>query len=57
MNILIIFKDGEELRRADVKQVFCNPKEDALILVYAPFSADNFNLSEISFYNVEKNNN
>ena len=52
MKILVVFKDGEELKKENVKQVFCKP-EDGLYLIYGPFASDNFCLSEISFYNIE----
>lgn len=53
MKVLIVFKNGEEIRKENVKQVFCNPKENELDLNYTPFSRDTFCLSEISFYNIE----
>lgn len=54
MKILVVFKNGEEVRKENVKQIFCNPKEDDLTLIYKPFESDSFCLSEISFYNIEK---
>lgn len=47
MFILIVFKDGEEIKKENVKQVFCNPEEDDLTIIYGPFSKDDFCLSEI----------
>lgn len=54
MEVLICFKDGTELKKDNVKQVFSNPSEDAIYLIYGPFSQDNFCLSEIKFYNITK---
>ena len=53
MKVLVVFKNGEELKKENVKQVFCKPDEDGLYLIYGPFASDNFCLSEISFYNIE----
>ena len=53
MKVLVVFKNGEEIKKENVKQVFCNSKEDVLDINYGPFSRDNFCLSEISFYNIE----
>ena len=53
MKVLVVFKNGEEIKRENVKQVLCNPKIDELDLIYGVFSSDNFRLSEISFYNIE----
>ena len=53
MKVLVVFKNGEEIKKENVKQVFCNPKIDELDLIYGAFSSDNFRLSEISFYNIE----
>ena len=54
MKILIVFKNGEEVKKENVKQVFCNSKEDELFLVYGAFDSDSFCLSEIDFYNIDK---
>ena len=54
MEVLICFKDGTELKKENVKQVFASPSEDAIYLIYGPFSQDNFCLSEIKFYNIAK---
>lgn len=54
MKVLIVFKNGEEIKKENVVQVFCNPKVNELDLIYGVFSSDNFCLSEISFYNIEK---
>ena len=55
MKVLVVFKNGEEIKKENVKQVFCNPKIDVdeLDLIYGAFSSDNFRLSEISYYNIE----
>ena len=53
MKVLIVFKNGEEVKKENVKQVFCNPKEDELFLVYGPFECNVFCMSEIDFYNVD----
>ena len=53
MKILVVFKNGEKLEKENVRRVFCDPKDDALFLIYGPYASDNFCLSEISFYNIE----
>ncbi len=53
MKVLIAFKNGEEVRKENVKQVFCNPKENELDIIYGAFQSDNFCINEISFYNIE----
>ncbi len=54
MKILIVFKNGKEIRKENFKQVYCNPKEDELFLIYDVFEGDIFCLSEIDYYNIEK---
>ena len=53
MKVLVVFKNGEEIKKENIKQVFCNPKVDELNLIYGLFSSVKFCLSEISFYNIE----
>ena len=53
MKVLVVFKNGEEIKKENVMRVFCNPKVNELDLIYGAFSSDNFCLSEISFYNIE----